>query len=132
MPPLREMADTFIDRDDGEGNEISYDDHVSALSELFVSAMVMLAEHKVETHTEEGIEVHVLIKPPGEDEQDHVTITAGGYRDVRCAIAALACLEKDGYIDQLWNLHVNGKIDPQGPQVVVHNHTIGRKKEESA
>lgn len=130
IPPLRELADVFLDRDDGMGGEMSYEDHVGALSELVITAMVMLAEHKAQSHTDEGFEVHVLIRPP-DAAPDHVTISVSGYNDVRCAIAALANLERDGYIDQLWNIEVKGKVNPYGPQVVFQHHSIGEKEKEA-
>lgn len=129
MPPLREMADSFLDREDGEGGELSYDDHVSALSELFVATMIMLAEYKAGAHADEGIELHMLMN--GEDGQEHVQISVSGYRDPRYAVAALAKLEPDGYLQQMWNVAVRGKVDPQGPQVIFHQHTI-KEKEGSA
>lgn len=128
LPPLRTMADIFLDRSNDEGGDLTYEQHIEALSGLFMSTVVMLAERNVEQHDGREIEVHVLISPP-DGEQDHVTITASGYNDVRCAIAALANLGRDGYIDQLWNVCVKGKIDPQGPQVVVHDHLLNEKEE---
>jgi hypothetical protein len=130
LPPLRTMADIFLDRSDDQDGELTYEQHIQALSNLFISTVVMLAERNIEEHKDRALEVHVLITPPS-GHQDHVTISVSGYNDVRCAIAALANLERDGYIDQLWNLYVKGKVDPNGPQVVVHDHLL-KEREETA
>jgi hypothetical protein len=129
LPPKKEMADIFLDRDmDEDGNEISVEQHIEALTELFVETMIMLAEEKADLQGE-GYEIHMLMN--GEAGPDHVAIKIDGFKDPRYVVAALAQLESKGYLQQLWNIAVNGKVDPHGPQVFFQDHTI-KKKEESA
>jgi hypothetical protein len=130
LPPKKEMSDIFTERDYGEdGKQISHEQHVEALSELFMDAVILLAERKAEEIKSTGMEIHVLMN--GESGPDHVEIKVGGYRDPRYAVAALAKLDEMGYLNQMWNIAVRGKVDPNGPQVFFQDHIIS-KKEESA
>ena len=130
MPPLAKLSEIFVSREmDDEGNEISYEDHVEALSSLLVSSVIMLAEERLENRTDEGFLIHVLMSRDDDDVKDNVTISVTGFEDPRFAVAALASLERQGYIQQLWNVAVRGRVDPDGPHVVVRKNLFKRKEE---
>jgi hypothetical protein len=127
LPPLDELASAFADPTYGnDGKVLSQEDHVKGLCQVIIAAIVLLAEEKAVSINGHQMEAHLLMN--GEAGPDHVEIRVGGYHDPRYAVAALARLQPDGYLDQMWSIAVDGIVDPNGPQVVFHDYNI--KKED--
>lgn len=131
VPPLKEMADIFMDRSVGDDSEeeLTPEMHVEALSEMFMAALIMLAERQAEAASGQRMEIFMQLNLP-DGESDEVRIVMSGYRDPRAVVAALSKLDSEGYLDQLWNAAVGGEVDPDGPKVYFRQHKIAEKGEQ--